>query len=359
MLSRLKTAVRSLLRRSRAEYELNEELRHHIEQQIEQNTRLGMSPGEAIPGVSSTSLSQLSPLSGHDRGALIKAISGLTPNAERDMRIRLNHVSPGYFTTMGIAVLQGRSFTERDNASASKVALFNETAARHFFDGRNPIGARITMMSESYEIVGVVRDSKHNGFREETPRLVYLPVFRPVDRLSQMFLALRTDGDIVSTVRNEIRAVGKDILITKITALSEQVDQSLQQERLISTLSVVFGSLASLLACIGLYGVMSYDVTRRKQEIGVRMALGAQTVDVLRLIVKQGMVLALIGMGIGLITALGLTRLIKNLLFGVSATDLTTFLIIVLLLTMVVLLACYLPARRATKVDPLVALKGE
>src|SRR5262245_55363060 len=217
-------------------------------------------------------------------------------------------------------------------------------------------------MSESYEIVGVVRDSKHNGLRDETPRLVYLPALQSVDRLSQMFLAARTDGDtldIVSAVRNEIRAAGKDILITKITTLSEQVYKSLQKERLISTLSIVFGSLALLLACVGLYGVMSYDVSRRKQEIGVRMALGAQTVDVLRLIVKQGMALALTGMGIGLVVSLALTRLLKTLLFGVSATDPVTFFVIALLLALVALLACYLPARRATKVDPLAALKAE
>jgi predicted permease len=317
---------------------------------------------EAIPGVRSASLSQLSPLSGHDRGALIKAISGLTPSGERDMRIRLNHVSPGYFTTMGIAVLQGRSFTERDNATAPKVALFNETAARHYFDDQNPIGARITLMSESYEIVGVVRDSKHNGLRDETPRLVYLPALQPVDRLNQMFLAARTDGDtadIVSAVRNEIRAAGKDILITKIITLSEQVYQSLQRERLISMLSIVFGSLALLLACVGLYGVMSYDVTRRKQEIGVRMALGARTVDVLRLIVKQGMALALIGIGIGLVVSLALTRLLKTLLFGVSATDPLTFIMIATLLAAAPLLACWIPARRATKVDPMIALHSE
>jgi predicted permease len=320
----------------------------------------------AIPGVHSTSLSQLSPMSGHDRGTLIKAISGLPQTAEQDMRIRLNHVSPGYFTTMGIAVLQGRSFTERDNASAPKVALFNQTAARQYFGNQNPIGARITLMkgyeNESYEIVGVVRDSKHNDLREEIPRLVYLPVLQPVDRLTQMFLAVRTDSDtteIVSAVLNEIRVSGKDILITKISTLSEQVDQSLQQERLISILSIVFGSLALLLACIGLYGVMSYDVTFRRQEIGLRMALGAQTDDVLRLIVKQGMVLTLIGIGIGLVISLASTRLLKSFLFGVSTTDPLTFIIIAVLLSVVALLACWIPARRATKVDPIIALRAD
>src|SRR5262249_3236120 len=163
--------------------------------------------------------------------------------------------SPGYFTTMGIAVLQGRPFTDRDNASAPKVALFNETAARQYFRERNPIGVRISLMGESYEIVGVVRDSKHNGLRDEVPRLLYLPALQPVDQLSQMFLAARTGADapdIVNAVRNEIRAAGKDILITKITTLSEQVDQSLQRERLISILSIVLGALALLLACVGL-----------------------------------------------------------------------------------------------------------
>jgi putative ABC transport system permease protein len=317
---------------------------------------------ETIPGVRSASVSQLSPLSGHDRGALIKAISGLAPKAGGDMRIRLNHVSPGYFTTMGIAVLQGRSFTESDNESAPKVALFNETASRHYFDDRNPIGARLTLMNETYEIVGVVRDSKHNSLRDDIPRLLYLPALQPVDRLSHMFLALRTDSnptDFVSAVRNEIRAAGTGILITKITTLSEQVDQSLLQERLISMLSIVFGSLALLLACIGLYGVMSYDVLRRKQEIGVRMALGAQTTDVLKLIVKQGMALALIGVGIGIVVSLALTRLLKTLLFGVSATDAMTFTAIALLLSLIALLACWIPARRATKVDPMVALRCE
>ena len=319
---------------------------------------------ENLPGVRSASLSVLSPLSGYDQGADIE-VSNFRPNAERDRHVILNQVSPDYFTTMGSAIVQGRSFRWDDNESAPKVALLNEAAARFYFSDPNPIGAQLRFSqakSDAYEIVGVVKDSKHNSLRSEIPRMVYLPLCQSLKRLGNLTLAVRTSSNsssLVNAVRSEVRSNGADILVTNVVTLREQVEQSLLQERLVSSLSSVVGVLALLLACIGLYGVMACDVTQRRQELGIRMALGARTLDVLKLVIRNGMSLALIGVAVGLAGALALTRLLSSLLFGITPTDAFTFSIVTLGLLLTALLACFIPARRATKVDPLVALRYE
>ncbi len=320
---------------------------------------------EALPGVRSASLAQLSPLSGHDQGVAVE-VPGFTPQTLRDKQTRLNRVSQGYFTTLGIAVTQGRAFSERDNETAPKVALFNETAARFYFGDRNPIGARIRLANrpetEQYEIIGIVRDSKHNSLRREIPRLIYLPALQSTSRLGRMFLAVRASGapaDLAGAIHNEIRAAGSDILITDVATLSEQVDQSLLQERLVFTLSTAFGLLALLLACIGLYGVMSYDVARRRREIGIRMAVGAQAADVVRMVMRETMLMIGAGVVIGLGAAFAATRLVTSLLFGLTATDPATIALATLLLLTVAALAGYLPAHRAARVDPMTALRRE
>jgi predicted permease len=280
----------------------------------------------------------------------------------------MNQVSPGFFQTFGIALLEGRAFAESDNETAPKVALLNETAARFYFSDRSPIGEHLCFKRGpkaepmQYQVVGVVRDSRYSSLREPDTRLVYLPMLQSLDQLGRLTLAARGDGQpaaLINGVRSQLRAAGKDILVTNIATLDEQVDQSLLQERLVATLSLFFGLLALLLASIGLYGVMSYNVARRTHELGIRMALGARPGDVTRSILREALVLAAIGIGVGLPLVLVATRLIKSQLFGVRPNDPVTLVIMTSALVTVALLAAWLPARRAAKVEPLVALRYE
>jgi predicted permease len=326
---------------------------------------------ERLPGVRSVSLSSLSPLDGRDRGIEVE-VSGFTPRTVQDKEIRMNQVSPGYFQTFGIALKQGHSFTEADSENAPKVALLNEAAARFYFGDRSPLGARVQSDNHppgepppSYEIVGVVQDARTQNLREPDTRLMYLPVAPVHDRLRSLTLAARVAGrpaDLTNAISQELRALqvaGGDILLTNVTTLNGLVDQSLLQERLVATLSLFFGLLALLLACMGLYGVMGYDVARRTHEIGIRMALGAQGSDVLRMVMRETTLLVVIGLVIGLATAFATTRLIESLLFGLTATDTLTIALGTLLLLAVAALAGWLPARRAARVDPMVALRYE
>jgi predicted permease len=323
--------------------------------------------GARLPGVRAASLSTITPLGGVDAIKSVE-VAGFTPTTPQDQEVRLNQVSQGFFQTFGIGLLQGRSFNEGDNEAAPQVALLNETAARFYFGDRNPLGAQLSFKRGAkaapavYQVVGVVRDARYNSLREPDMRAVYLPMRQAIDQLGRLMLAVRGAGralDLTTAVRNELRAAGNDILLTQLTTLDEQVDQSLLQERLLSTLSLFFGLLALLLACLGLYGVLSYDVARRTNELGIRMALGARKADVLKLILQQGMGLVGIGVGSGLIAALSLTSLVSNQLYGVPANDPLTLCGVALLLVGVALLACWLPARRAAQVDPMIALRSE
>jgi predicted permease len=322
---------------------------------------------EKLPGMRSASFSTLSPLDGNDRGVRVE-VSGFTPSVERDQDIRLNQVSPGFFQTFGIGLLQGRLFTEGDNEAAPKVALLNETAARFYFGDRNPIGGQLsfkrgqTAAPLSYQVIGVVKDSRYSSLREPDTRLVYLPMPQSLDQLGRLTLGARANGratDLMNAVRNELRAAGNDILVTNLMTLNEQVDQSLLQERLVATLSLFFGLLALLLASIGLYGVMSYDVARRTDEIGIRMALGANASRVVWLALRETLLWVALGVGLGLGAALALTRWVESLLFGLKAQDPLALGLAALVLLVVAAIAGYLPARRAARVDPLVALRHE
>ena len=327
--------------------------------------REALARARALPGVDSASLSALSPLDGRDRGVMID-VPGFTPVAERDKAVSLNHVSPEYFATMGIAVRHGRPFGEQDHESAPKVALLTETAARFYFGDRDPVGARIRLSRPrslpAVEVVGVVNDARYRGLREQAPRLLYLPLPQSIDPAARLTLALRTPGDpaaLVKLAREEMRALGADILVTDVITLEDQVNQTLLQERLVSLLSGVFGLLALLLACVGLYGVMSYDVARRRHEIGIRLALGAGRGDVMRLVLRESMLLVAIGVGVGLAAALATTRVIASLLYGLAPADALTIISAALLMAAVAAAAAYLPARRASRVDPVKALRPE
>jgi predicted permease len=321
---------------------------------------------ERLPGLRSTSLSTLSPLDGADRGVRVN-VAGFTPSSESDTDIRLNQVSPDFFETFGIGLLQGRTFAESDTDRAPRVALLNETAARFYFGDRNPIGAQLSFdrgpnAPALYQVVGVVKDSRYLSLREPDTRFAYLPMLQALDRVGRLTLAVQGDGrpaDLINAVRGELREAGSDILITNVASMNEQVDQSLLQERLVATLSLFFGLLALSLACIGLYGVMSYNVARRTHEIGIRMALGASARRIVGLVVRETTSVVLIGAALGLGASLLASRLVATLLYGLAPNDPLTIAISAALLLAVATIAGWLPARRASRVDPMVALRRE
>jgi putative ABC transport system permease protein len=268
-----------------------------------------------------------------------------------------------YFEVLNIQLRKGRVFTDSDGANGPPVVIINEELARQYFPNQDPIGRRIAFnccdgRTVWREIVGVVGDVRHSGLDQGLRPEIYFPFMQ--FPLSSLTVIARTNGDplnFVAAARGQVEEVDKDQPITNIRTMEEILARSVSQQRFNLSLLAVFAVIALSLAAIGIYGVMSYLVTQRTHEIGVRMALGAQTGDVLKLVIRQGMVLALVGVLLGLIIAFGLTRLLRNLLFDVSVTDPLTFFVIAFLLTLVALLACYLPARRATKIDPLVSLR--
>ncbi|PYV43019.1 MAG: hypothetical protein DMG06_12190 [Acidobacteria bacterium] len=314
---------------------------------------------KVLPGVLTASFSMDSLISGGlESGDIF--LEG-TPKSGIVNRLR---VGPHFFETMGIPLVLGRTFGSGDNSQAGpKVALVNQTLARRYFSGQNPIGRRLGRENTlDTEIVGVVADAKYDELRREISPTVYLPYLQVMGDGSAVCFELRTAGNpasLIPAVRRTVEEVDVNLPLFGVTTQTEQIDQSLFQERWIARLSACFGLLALVLAWVGLYGVMSYAVARRTSEIGIRMALGAQPQDVLRLVVRQGMAVTLVGIVIGLGGAMVATRLLASFLFGVRATDPMTFLGAALLMAAVAFLASYIPARRATKVDPMVALRYE
>jgi predicted permease len=294
------------------------------------------------------------------------AIEGREVPAGERPEIDFRRASTGYFQTMGIPLLAGRLVTEQDVTNNTGSVLINEAMAKRFWPGEDPVGKRIStaistgQQTQWQTIVGVVGNVRHLGLDvEPRPEIYYhtntVPPFGPV-------VVIRTTSDpkrLISIARAKIRELDRDPPISNVNTMDQLVAQSVAQRRFGMLLLGIFAALALLLAAIGIYGVVSYSVTQRTQEIGVRMALGASASDVLKLVLRNGMSLALIGVGIGLAGAFALTRLMAKLLFEVKPVDLATFTIVSLGLIAVALLACYLPARRAMKVDPLVALRYE
>src|SRR6266542_3692312 len=274
-------------------------------------------------------------------------------------------VSPEYFQTLGARLLRGRTFNSTDSGNAPQVMVINDTLARRHIPHEDPIGKRINRGTESepsvWEIIGVVGDIKYKGLGAETLPAFYQPIAQ--NPWWGVFLIVKTEAadplGLAAAVRNEIRSLDRELPVTQVRTLEQRLYASVAQPRFRTTLTAIFAALALILASVGIYGVISYSVTQRAHEIGVRVALGARSRDVLTLVVKQGMTLTLIGLGIGLSASIALTHLMKTLLFGVSATDPLTFIVISLLLMVVALLAALVPARRAMKVDPMVALRFE
>ena len=313
-----------------------------------------------VPGVNGTTLSVIVPLTGGGQRRNVE-VDGYQPQPNEDMELNTNVVGPDYFRTVDIPILRGRAFGPEDRTGGPGVAIVNEEFARRYFDGE-ALGKRLKVDSEQgfLEIVGIARTVKYRNLREQALPFIYLPLAQNAQ--PDMIVLARAEGDPAATlgaVRNELQVVNKAVTVSSVQLLKETIAGQLAVDRLIAVLLSVFGVAALLLAAIGIYGVMGYVVAQRTREIGIRVALGAESSDILSLIVRRGLMLTLVGAGIGLLLALALTRALKSLLFGVSATDPLTFSAIVTLLIAVALLASYFPARRATKVDPIVALRNE
>jgi predicted permease len=318
----------------------------------------------AIPGVSAVSFSSHGPVGDGLSSSSIK-IPGVTSGKEVfDLHKHL--VAPGYFDTLGIPTLTGRVLDERDNASGPRVAVVNQTLAHSAFGDNNPLGRILRFGSDAkprdFQVVGVVSDAKYNSLRQPAPPTAYCSYLQAIDVASFMTFQVRTKTDpeaVVAALRGEVAEVDPNIPITKLDTLVQRIDKALLFERMFSRLTGSFGVLALVLVCVGLYGTMSFFVARRTNEIGIRMALGAQPVRVFRMVLGEGLILTVAGVVVGLAGAVFGTRLISSALYEVPALDPLTFFSVAVLLIAVGLFACYMPARRAMRVDPMVALRYE
>jgi putative ABC transport system permease protein len=327
-----------------------------------------------VPGVKGVAVASQMPFD-FTEGGDITVENNALPAERRTQRGDTRTVSPSYFQVMGIPLLQGEFFTERDAgdpttpegfATFSGVVVINQSLARRFWPDENPVGKRLKVGNPNnpnnpwFVVKGVVADSNQGALDAQVTPEVYFAMAQLAWRYRRMNLAIRTQGDpmnLVRAIQQEIWSLDKDQAVYQVQTMERMIGASIGSRRFAMLLLSLFAGLALALGAIGIYGVMSYSVTQRTHEIGVRMALGAGARDVLRLVIRQGMWPVLLGVLIGLAGAFGSTRLMSGLLFGVSATDPLTFVVIALLLTIVAALACYIPARRATKVDPMIALR--
>ncbi|MGH9841026.1 MAG: ABC transporter permease [Blastocatellia bacterium] len=319
----------------------------------------------ALPGVRAAALTLSLPIDGSNWNSIFIAADKPVPPRPDLPNSAFAPVSANYFEAMGIRLLKGRGFTSADREDSVKVVVINETLARRIWPGEEYIGKRLKQgwpesQSPWLEVVGVVADVKLNGVERNTPMQAYLPLTQL--QSSSVGLVVRTVGNpsaMAAAVERAIHEVDKDLPVSRVRTMDQMLGNALAQRRLTLTLLASFAVLALLLAALGIYGVIAYSVRQRTHEIGVRMALGAQARDVLRLVIGQGLRLALIGIAVGLAGTFALTRWMETLLFGVPPTDAATFGVVAVLLAIVAVVACWIPARRATKVDPMVALRCE
>lgn len=315
----------------------------------------------ALPGVESVGFGDCPPVSG---GCSSTGIRFPLEKSRVDPLVGMYWATPDYFRTLGIQLLRGRNFTQRDRVGQPKVALVNEAAAREFWPNDTPIGKVIAVgmggFGDGAEVVGVVSDVRYRAI-ESTPRPdVYIPVSQSYTSTLRLFVRSRLSTEsLAAAIRSEVQALDPNLPLTEIRTMEERLGDAMWRTRVASWLFAAFASVALLLTAIGIFGVMSQTVTQRTREIGVRVALGAQGDDILRLVLARAVSLAAIGIALGIVFALGATRVLTALLYGVEPNDPLTFVLVSLLLGVVTLVACYFPARRATLVDPVVTLRYE
>ena len=321
---------------------------------------------EALPGVKSASLSGGQPMMfGAWRSPIF--VQGYSPAPNEDISTSINRVSTEYFSTVGIPVLQGRAFGAQDSAASMKAVIVNQTVAKHFFPLGDAVGHQFTIADPSvtgpWQIVGVVADTKYNDPREQPKKMIYLPLDQlTADDAFPYSLQVRSQGD-PSQIENEVRAamaeVDPGLPVLQMKTISEYIDLFMENERLISQLATFFSGLALALACIGLYGIMTHNVVRRTNEIGIRIALGAQARGILWMVLGESLALLAIGVAVGVPATLAATQYLRAQLFGLSPFNVATILAAVATISVVILTASYLPAHRAAQVDPMVALRYE
>ena len=315
-----------------------------------------------LPGVEAIGIARILPIV-HDLPTGFY-IDGRPRENDNDLpQTNYSAVSAGYFKAMGVPLIAGRAFTEHDTLDAPRVAIISQTLARRFFPNGDAIGKRINVNTgpESYrEIVGIAGDVKQNGLTKETKPHTYEPFAQAPNQFMTLIVrSTSAPASLVPAIRSQVLALDNELPLQRVTTLDRVIANSIRQQRFTSLVLSVFAGVALLLAAAGLYGVISYSVAQRTHELGIRVALGAQVKDVMQLVLRQGMTFVIAGEVIGIAGAFALTRLLGGLLFGVTPTDALTFIAVVVVLTIVALLACYIPARRATKVDPLIALRYE
>ena len=334
----------------------DEHARNFYEQLVERT--------QSLPGVEAAGLAQLLPLgdSSNWNGPVLREGETL-PRGAGGLSIMVNVVGSGYFRTMQIPFREGRDFDNRDQTKTQRVVIINQKMAEMLWPGESAVGKRITLgtsRTDPWEVVGVVKTGMYRALAEDPKPFLYYPLTQR--QPSSMSLVIRSSVDprnLVSAVRNEVQTLDRRVPISAVKTMSDHLTYALWAPNMAATFSLAFAVLAVLLSAVGLYSVMAYVVSQRTREVGIRMALGANRGHVLKMITKQGMWLAGLGVVIGLLLALGLVRVLSSVLIGVSGYDLGIFVLVPLLLAVVALLACYLPARRATRVDPLVALRYE
>jgi predicted permease len=304
--------------------------------------------------------------SGIESSSSIK-VEGFTAANDQDKVAYFDFVGPDYFKVLGVPLLLGREISTQDQEGAPVVAVINESMAKFYFKNENPVGRKLWMDDEEHRnkpilVVGVTKDARDRNLRGEVRRRFYLSITQPEDALGHVIFEIRTVGDpeaVSNSVISELKNFNSAIPINSVRSLDYLVNNTISNEIIIAKLSSFFGGLALVLACVGLYGIMSYTVNGRTKEIGVRMALGAQRKNVLWLILREAMILVIAGIAVGIPAAIASTKLISSMLYGLSGTDPVSMAVVILILGLIAVFASYIPARRATKVDPMVALRYE
>jgi predicted permease len=293
-------------------------------------------------------------------------VQGYVPRAGQELApVGMEPGGPGYFTTMGTAILLGRDFTAADRAGATKVAVINETMARYYFGTANPLGRRFSMPGYRgdpswLEIVAVVKDAKYHDLREQASPMAYIPLFQaPESGLTFEVRTAMNPENLMTAALQAVRSTDSRLPVFGVRTLTEQMDDSLVEERQVASLSGMFGSLAVVLACVGLYGLMAYAVNRRTNEIGIRIALGARRIQIAAMVLRETLLLVVIGLALGIPSAMAASHLIRSEMYGLKPDDAVTILLASSVMAGIAVLAGFLPARRAMHTDPMIALRSE